>query len=112
MMTKEQWQEAMAGVSAELEGLTNLERELTDEEKKRRNKFRVRKYVLEKIKEARDKNQKSDELYNTTYYQMLVPWGEKHPILFFLWMRIIKARWWGVTAYNYGDAWKGKKEKK
>ncbi len=112
MMTEEQWQEAIAGVSAELEELANLERELTDEEKKRRKTYRIRKYVLDKIKEARDTKRKSDELYNTTYYQMLVPWGEKHPILFFLWMRIIRARWWGISAYHYGDAWEGKGEKK
>ncbi len=112
MMTAEQWQEAMAGVSAELEGLASLERTLTDEEQKRQNRFRIRKYVLDKIKEARDKDSKSDELYNTTYYQMLVPWGEKHPVLFFFWMRIIRARWWGISAYHYGDAWEGKKGKK
>jgi len=111
MLSEEQWKEAMAGVTAELEGLDNLERPFTDEEKKRRNRFRTRKYVLEKIKEARDKNQKSDELYNTTYYQMLVPWGEKHPILFFFWMRFIRGRWWGVSAYNYGDTWGKKGEK-
>jgi hypothetical protein len=111
-MTEEQWQEVMAEVSAELDGLANLERELTAEEEKRRKKFRIRKYVLEKIKEARDANRKSDELYNTTYYNMLVPWGEKHPLLFFFWMRFIRGRWWGITAYNYGDAWKGKKEEK
>lgn len=110
MMTEEQLQGLRQEVGGELDNLSNLERTLTREEEKHRGKLRLRKYVLEKIKEAKDKNQRSDELYNTTYYQMLVPWGEKHPILFFLLMRIIKARWWGVSAYSYGDAW-GKKEK-
>ena len=110
MMTQEQWQEAIAEVTAELDGLAALERPLTKEERKHQNNYRIRKYVLDKIKEARDANRKSDELYNTTYYQMLVPWGEKHPVLFFFWMRIIRGRWWGISAYNYGDAWKGKKE--
>jgi len=113
MMTEEQLKEAIQGVSGELDGLanlSNLERPLTREEEKHRGKLRLRKYVLDKIKEAKDKNQRSDELYNTTYYNMLVPWGEKHPILFFLLMRIIKARWWGVSAYHYGDAWKGKEK--
>ena len=109
-MTEEQLKEAIQGVSGELAGLANLERSLIREEEKHRNRLRFRKYVLDKIKEAKDENQRSDELYNTTYYNMLVPWGEKHPILFFLLMRIIKARWWGISAYNYGDAW-GKKEK-
>ena len=110
MMTEEQWQEAIAGVSVELEKLSGLERPLTKDEEKHRNKYRIRKYVLDKIKEAGDTNRRSDELYNTTYYQMLVPWGEKHPVLFFFLMRVIRARWWGVTAYNYGDAWKGKEK--
>ena len=108
MMTDEQWKEAIQETSGELEKLAELERPLTKEEQKHRSKYRIRKYVLDKIKEARDTNRRSDELYNTTYYQMLVPWGEKHPVLFFLLMRIVRARWWGITAYNYGDAWKKK----
>ncbi len=110
MISEEQEKELRQEISGELDNLSNLERPLTKEEEKHGKKMRFRKYVLDKIKEARDKNQKSDELYNTTYYQMLVPWGEKHPVLFFFWMRIIRARWWGVTAYNYGDAWKGKEK--
>jgi len=108
MMTEEQLKEAIQEVTGELDELASLERTLTKEEEKHRNKLRFRKYVLEKIKEAKDKNQKSDELYNTTFYNMLVPWGEKHPILLSFLMRIIKARWWGVSAYSYGDAWKKK----
>jgi hypothetical protein len=73
MMTAEQWKEAMNEVTGELETLTNLERPLTKDEEKHRSKYRIRKYVLDKIKEAGDKDSKSDELYNTTYYQMLVP---------------------------------------
>ncbi len=110
MMSEEQLKELRQEVGGELDQLANLERALTGEERKQRNKLRIRKYVLDKIKEAKDKGQRSDELFNTTYYQMLVPWGEKHPVLFFLWMRIIKARWWGVTAYKYGDVW-DKREK-
>ena len=105
MMTEEEIKGLLQEVTAELDSLSNLDRPLTEEEKKHRNKFRFRKYVLEKIKEARDKNQKGDELYNSTYYSMLVPWGEKHPIIFGLWMRILRARWWGISTYNYGDTW-------
>jgi len=112
MMTEEQWKETMKEVAGELETLSALERPLTKDEEKHRGKYRMRKYVLDKIKEAGDKGSKSDELYNNTYYSMLVPWGEKHPVLFFFWMRIIRARWWGVTAYNYGDVWKGQGKEK
>ncbi len=110
MMNEEQLQGLLQEVSGELDRLDNLERPLTGEEKKQQNIYHIRKYVLDKIKEAKDKNQRSDELYNTTYYSMLIPWGEKHPVLFFLWMRIIKARWWGISAYSYGDTW-GKRRK-
>jgi hypothetical protein len=110
MMTEEQLQELRQEVGGELNNLANLERPLTKEEKEHRGKLRHRKYVLDKIKEAKDRKQKSDELFNTTYYQMLVPWGEKHPLLFFFWMRIIKGRWWGITAYHYGGVWE-KREK-
>jgi len=110
MMSEEQLRTSLQEISGELEELSSLERPLTKEEEKHRKRLRFRNYVLDRIKEAKDKDQKSDELYNTTYYQMLVPWGEKHPVLFFFWMRIIRARWWGVSAYSYGDVWE-KKEK-
>jgi len=101
MWTYEQLQQTTAEVTAELEKLHDLERELTDEEKKFRSRMQTRKYVLEKIKEAKDKNLTSDELYNSTIYGILVPWGEKHPILMFLVSRWVKARWWGMSAYSY-----------
>ncbi len=110
MMSEKQLRTSLQEISGELEELSSLERPLTKEEEKHRKRLRFRNYVLDRIKEAKDKDQKSDELYNTTYYQMLVPWGEKHPVLFFFWMRIIRARWWGVSAYSYGDVWKGKEK--
>ena len=110
MMTEEQLRELTQEVSEELDRLVDSEKPLTKEEEKYQKRLRIRKYVLGKIKEAKDTKRRGDELYNTTYYQMLVPWGEKHPVLFFMLMRIIRARWWGVTAYHYGDAWE-KKEK-
>ena len=108
MISEEQLKELRQEVSGELEKLSSLERPLTSEEKKQQGVYRTRKYVLDKIKEAKDKNQRSDELYNTTYYSMLVPWGEKHPVLFTILMRIIRTRWWGVPAYAY----EGTREKK
>ncbi|MBL7126924.1 MAG: hypothetical protein ISS58_06985 [Dehalococcoidales bacterium] len=110
MMSEEQIQGLLQELGGELDHLSSLERPLTKEEEKHRKRLQFRKYVVDRIKEARAKGQKSDELFNTTYYSMLVPWGEKHPLLFFLWMRIIRARWWGISAYNYGDVWE-KKEK-
>jgi hypothetical protein len=73
MMSEEQLRRSLQEISGELEGLSSLERPLTKEEGKHRKKLQLRKYVIDRIKEAKDKDQKSDELYNTTYYQMLVP---------------------------------------
>jgi hypothetical protein len=99
MMTKEQLQEALEEVSADLEKLSNREKPLTKEEKKYRGKLLMRRNVLESIKEAKEKNQKSEELYNSTVYSLLVPWGEKHPVLMFFVMRLMRARWWGMSSY-------------
>ncbi len=100
MMTKEQLQEALEEVSAELDQLSNREKPLTKEEKKYRGKLLMRKNVLEQIKAAKEKNQKSEELYNNTVYGLLVPWGEKHPVLMFITMRLMRAKWWGISAYT------------
>ena len=110
MMTDEQLQQALQEVSDDIDKLSNSDKPLTKEETSYRKKLLVRKYVLDSIKQAKEKNLKSDELYNSTYYSMLVPWGEKHPILMTLVMRLIKARWWGISAYSYGEAWKRKEK--
>jgi hypothetical protein len=101
MWTYEQLHQTIGEVAVELDKLYNLERPLTEEEKKLRSRMQMRKYVLEKIKEAKEKNLVNDELYNSTIYGLLVPWGEKHPILMFLVSRWIKARWWGIGGYGY-----------
>ena len=97
MWTDEQLQEALQEVSADMDKLSNSEKPLTKEEGKYRKKLVMRKYVLDKIKEAKEKDQKDDELYNTTVYDLLVPWGERHPILMNIMMRLMKTKWWGVS---------------
>ena len=97
MMSNEQLQQALQGVSEDLDKLANSEKPLTKEEEKYRKKLVMRKYVLDKIKEAKEKKHKDDELYNSTVYDLLVPWGENHPILMNLMMRLMKTKWWGVS---------------
>ena len=65
MISEEQLKELHQEISGELDNLSDLERPLTKEEGKHRKKLQFRKYVLDRIKEAKDKDQKSDELYNT-----------------------------------------------
>ena len=97
MMSNEQLQQALQEVSEDLDKLNNSEKPLTKEEEKYRKKLVMRKYVLDKIKEAKEKKHKDDELYNSTVYDLLVPWGENHPILMNLMMRLMKTKWWGVS---------------
>jgi len=110
MWTDEQLQQALQEVSAGLDKLSNSEKPLTKEEASYRKRLVMRKYVLDKIKEAKGKDQKDDELYNCTVYGLLVPWGEKHPILMNIMMRLMKTKLWGVSAYSYGDSWKRKEK--
>jgi len=93
MMTDEQLQRTLQEVSADIEKLSSLERALTEEERKHRARLLRRKYILDKIKEAKEKNRKDDELYNSTVYDWLVPWGEKHPILMGIMMHLMRIRW-------------------
>ena len=97
MMSNEQLQQALEEVSEDMDKLSNSEKPLTKEEEKYRKKLVMRKYVLSKIKEAKDKSHKDDELYNSTVYGLLVPWGENHTILMNIMMRLMKAKWWGVS---------------
>ena len=58
MWTNEQLQEALREVSADLDKLSNSEKPLTKEEGKYRKKLLMRKYVLDKIKEAKERTRK------------------------------------------------------
>jgi hypothetical protein len=53
----------------------------------------LRQQTLEKIKEAKEKNNRDQEFYNTVYYGILNTWGEKHPFLASFVMSRVR---WGV----------------
>ena len=91
-MTDEQLQKELQEANDKLNALANAEKPLTKEQQKERSRFQFRKVVLTQIKEARAKNQKSAELYNTIVYDMLTSWGERHPILLFLATNIMRTR--------------------
>lgn len=93
VMTDEQLQQALQEASAGIAKLSKSDKPLTKEEKKYRARLQKRKNILGRIKEAREKNQKEMELYHTTIYDFLVPWGEKHPFLMFFMMSMMRARW-------------------
>ncbi|GAH65764.1 unnamed protein product, partial [marine sediment metagenome] len=81
MMMDKELQRVLKEVSADIDRLANSDRPLTKEEEKYRRRLLKRKYVLDSIKEAKEKHRRDDELFNSTVYEMLVPWGERHPFL-------------------------------
>ena len=112
-MTDEELQRVLKEVSNGINKLSNLDRPLTKEEKKHRGRLSRRKYVLDKIKEAREKNHKDDEVFNTTVYEMLVSWGERHPILLGIFTQLLKVRWGsGLTAVSLRESAKPKGKEK
>lgn len=75
---------------AELDG---RDRPLTGEERKYRGKLGRRKQALDLIAEARKHNRKDAELFHTTVYNLLVPWGENHPVLMFFALAVMRMKW-------------------
>jgi len=112
-MTDEQLREKLEEVTADIERLSRLERPLTPEEEQYRARLLKRKHVLDKIKEAKEKNRRDDELYNSAVYEWLVPWGEKHPVLMAILMHFMKIRWGSsLTPIAIREAGKRKDEKR
>jgi hypothetical protein len=80
-MTDEELQLAMKEVSENLEKLSHSAEPLTREEGRRKQVLLFRKDALEKIKEAKEKGKRSQELRSSMDYSILTDWGEKHPFL-------------------------------
>ncbi len=80
-MTDEELRKTIQDVCESIENLPESDKPLSKEERKRRQILLMKKDILSKIKEAREKNELGDELYHTTVYGLLVSLGEKHPYL-------------------------------
>ena len=93
MRSDEELQQALKEVSDSLDRLSKSEKPLTKGEKKDRGRLSRRKYILERIKEAKEKHQKGEEIYNSAVYDLLVPWGEKHSFLMSIMMHLMRIRW-------------------
>ena len=93
MMSDEELQKTLKEVSRDLARLSKSEKPLTKEERKYRGRLLMRQHVLAQIKIAKEKKHKDTELFNTTIYEMLVSWGERHPVLMFFMTNIMRARW-------------------
>lgn len=81
VLTDKELQKEIKGVSESIDKLSNSDKPLTREEKRRKKVLLVRKQILNMIKKAREKNDKDQELKSTIDYALLISIGEKHPYL-------------------------------
>ena len=88
MMTDEELQQATKEVSESLEKLPDPEKPLTKDERRHKHWLLSRKDALERIKEAKEKDNGSQELRITMDYSLLTEWGEKRPF----WAHIMRLR--------------------
>ncbi|MFQ6122953.1 MAG: hypothetical protein ACE5LA_07870 [Dehalococcoidales bacterium] len=80
-MTDEELQKEIQQVSESLDKLYNSDKPLTKEEKKQKRILSVRKQMLNRIKKAREQNDRDRELAATIEYALMTSVGEKHPYL-------------------------------
>jgi len=80
-MTDKELQKEIRDVSESIDNLPKSNESLSKEERRRREVLLLRKEILNKIKDAREKNDKSKELHNTMVYGLVTSWGETHPYL-------------------------------
>ena len=80
-MTDEELEQEVREVNEGLKGLPESDKPLSKEDMRRKQVLLLKKDTLEKIKDAREKNEKNEELYYAMFYGLLTSWGEKHPYL-------------------------------
>ncbi len=93
MINDQELQRTLQELSETINGLSNSDGPLTTEEQKYRTRLLRRKDILSLIQESKEKDRKDAELYHTTVYNLLVPWGEKHPVLMFLMLHMMRVKW-------------------
>ncbi len=83
-MTDEELQEEIQNLSESIDKLSKSEDPLTKQEKRRQHILLLKKDTLERIKQAKEKKDQSQELKCNIDYALLEEYGEKHPILLHL----------------------------
>ena len=79
-MTDEDLEQEMQKLSENIDELSKAD-SLTKQEKKRQNLLELKKETLERIKQAKEKKNQSQEIKYTMDYALLEEYGEKHPLL-------------------------------
>jgi hypothetical protein len=90
-MTDEEIQQEIQKLSESLDKLADPDKPLSKEERKHKYMLLLQKETLEKLKQARETNNKRQEFENAAMYGVLTSWGEKHPFL--LHLARIKLKW-------------------
>ena len=80
-MTEDELKQEMQIVDSDMEKLPADDKSLTKEERKDKDLLLMKKEVLSRIKDAREKNHKQVEFDNTVYYGVLSSWFGRHPFL-------------------------------
>ena len=83
-MDNEEIQSLIQEMTDGLDELSNLERKLNKEERKRKHLLQMKQDILMRIKKARDDNNSSQEYNLLVNYGIVTSLGEKHPILMML----------------------------
>ena len=79
-MTDEDLEREMQKLSENIDELSKAD-SLTKQEKRRQNLLESKKETLERIKQAKEKKNQSQEIKYTMDYALLEEYGEKHPLL-------------------------------
>ena len=84
IMTDEELQQTIQELSEGIDKLSDPDKPLTKEESRRQQILLLRKETLQKIKEAREKRNVTQEMAHAVTYALLTSLGEKHPYLMYL----------------------------
>jgi len=80
-MDDEELQQKIQDVSESIDKLLNSDKPLTKKEEIHKRVLLLMKETLERIKTAREKGDKEQEMSNIMNYGLLATYGEKHPFL-------------------------------
>jgi hypothetical protein len=93
VIPEEDLKQMLRELAGQLDELANSDKPLTAAEKKSRAKFRRRQLILSEVKRARDNKQADAELFHTSVYNAVVPWGEEHPVMLFFLLIAMRMKW-------------------
>ena len=81
IMTDEELQQTIQEISENIDKLSKPDKPLTKKEGNHKRVLLLMRETLERIKVAREKGDKEQEMANMMNYGLLSSYGEKHPIL-------------------------------